>query len=280
MSRSNQTYKELSIPFFKETFNCIDEIMNAHNIPYYLIGANAIALELLKHGIKPSRGTRDIDFAIMISNMEEYEKINNDLIDKGFKKTNEPYRFYSDNYNLVIDVLPFGLIEEQLKEHFVERYVDLHFIGFKEVLEEAVKVHIEDKIANIPPLAGMIILKLLAWSDRPENRENDLADIIKIIDSYYALEYDEIVEFHYDTFPDDDTPIDQLLVAAEVLGRKAKLFINKSKRLSERIHQILESNLHNISESRLLRDWAHKLDSDIEYAYSILKAFQKGILKD
>lgn len=56
MSTSNQTYKELSIPFFKETFDCIDQVMQAHKVPYYLIGVSAIALELLKDSIKPSRG--------------------------------------------------------------------------------------------------------------------------------------------------------------------------------------------------------------------------------
>lgn len=86
MNTSNQTYKELSTPFFKETFDCIDEIMKEHQIPYYLIGANAIALELLKHGIKPSRGTRDIDFAIMISNTDEYEKISKDLESKALRE--------------------------------------------------------------------------------------------------------------------------------------------------------------------------------------------------
>ena len=53
MNTSNQTYKELSTPFFKETFDCIDEIMQEHQIPYYLIGANAIALELLNVMVPP-----------------------------------------------------------------------------------------------------------------------------------------------------------------------------------------------------------------------------------
>jgi hypothetical protein len=53
MSTSSQTYKELAIPYFKETFDCMDEIMQELKIPYYLIGASAIALELLKEGIKP-----------------------------------------------------------------------------------------------------------------------------------------------------------------------------------------------------------------------------------
>ena len=51
MSTSNQTYKELAIPYFKETFDCVDEVMRELNIPYYLIGVSAIALELLKEGI-------------------------------------------------------------------------------------------------------------------------------------------------------------------------------------------------------------------------------------
>ena len=75
MSTSNQTYKELAIPYFKETFDCIDEVMQEFKIPYYLIGVSAIALELLREGIKPSRGTKDIDFAIMLSSAKAYENI-------------------------------------------------------------------------------------------------------------------------------------------------------------------------------------------------------------
>ena len=53
----NQTYKELSIPYFKEVFNIIDEVLTQRGIPYYLVGASAIALELLQDGRKPSRGS-------------------------------------------------------------------------------------------------------------------------------------------------------------------------------------------------------------------------------
>jgi predicted nucleotidyltransferase len=86
MSTSSQTYKELAIPYFKESFDCIDEVLVELQIPYYLIGVNAIALELLKGGIKPSRGTKDIDFAVMISSIAAYEKISVALESRGFKK--------------------------------------------------------------------------------------------------------------------------------------------------------------------------------------------------
>ncbi len=275
MNTSNQTYKELAIPYFKETFDCIDEVMKEFQIQYYLIGASAIALELLKEGIKPSRGTKDIDFAVMISSMKEYEQISAALVNKGFNKVAAPWTFYSEKFKVVIDVLPFGEIEEKNTINFNERFIDLHVLGFREVMEEAVHVKIEDKIANIPPLPGMVILKLIAWSDRPEERENDLADILKIIQHYFNLNWDEIVEYHYDTFA--NTPFDQLLIAAEVLGRNSRLYLKKSEKISQRIIKVLEQNLKDASKSAIAKEWAVKLDSDIEYAFDLLKAFKRGI---
>lgn len=275
MSTLNQSYKELAIPFFKETFDIIDNIMTQHKIPYYLIGVSAIALELLKKGIKPSRGTKDIDFAIMISTIAEYENIAQKLIDNGFNKVKAPWTFYSDKYNVALDILPFGEIEEHDTVNFNNRQADLHVLGFKEVMEESTTALIDEKIVNIPPLPGMIILKLVAWSDRPEERENDLADILKIIQHYFDFAFDEIVEYHNDTFPEEG--FDTLIIASEVLGRKARIFIDKSKKLSLRIDQILTANLSDASESYIAKDWARKLGKNIDYAFSILESFRKGI---
>ena len=181
MNSSNQTYKALTIPYFKECFDCIDEVMLELQIPYYLIGASAIALELLKAGIQPGRGTLDIDFAVMISNNKAYENISAALASKGFNKVAAPWTFYSEKFKIAIDLLPFGVIEENNTDNFNERKIDLHWLGFSEVMEEAVQVGIEEKIANIPALEGMVILKLIAWSDRPEERDDDIPDILRII---------------------------------------------------------------------------------------------------
>jgi hypothetical protein len=166
-------------------------------------------------------------------------------------------------------------LEENHTVNFNERYTDLHVLGFREVMEEAVQVNIEEKIANIPPLPGMVILKLIAWSDRPEEREDDLPDILKIIEHYYNLAWDEIVENHNDTF--DKDPFDEKIIAAEVLGRKSRLYLEKSEAISARILHVLNSNLQDASKSAIARVWARKLDADIEYAFSLLNAFNKGI---
>ena len=276
MTTSNQSYKELAIPHFKEVFEIIDESMTKHNIPYYLIGVSAVALELLKSGNKPGRGTKDIDFAIMISTIEQYEQLGYTLVSKGFNRVKAPWTFYSNQYNIAIDILPFGEIEQQDTFQFNERYTDLHVLGFKEVLEETDEVIIGDIVANIPPLPGMIILKLIAWSDRPEERENDLADILKIIEHYFDHNYDEILELHYDIF--DAEEFDKVLIAAKVLGRKSRNVILKSKVLESRILSVLDASISSKHASRIAKDWAQKKDWDMEYALKVLQAFQQGIL--
>lgn len=275
---SNQSYKELGIPYFKEVFDCIDEVMKTLDVRYYLIGVNAIALELLKQNIKPARGTKDIDFAVMVSSMEEYSQIVSELEKRGFRKVSAPWTFYSENYNVAIDLLPFGEIEESDTIRFSDRHVDLHMLGFREILERAVEVQIEESIINIPPLPGMVLLKLIAWSDRPEDRENDLADILKILQHYFDHSMDEILEYHFDLL--ENEPFDRMIIAAEVLGRKCRQYLERSRSVEERVLNVLRKELEESSRSAIAMEWARILDKDIEYAFSLLSSFLKGIIED
>ncbi len=270
----NKTYKELAIPYFNEVFNIIDITLLKLNIPYYLVGVSAVALELLKAGIKPSRGTKDIDFAIMIGSLAEFEYVVVELEVAGFNKVKAPWTLYHPKYNIAIDLLPFGQIEENDTANFNERYTDLHVLGFKEVMQHAVPVAIEEKFAQIPPLHGMVILKLIAWNDRPEERDNDLKDILLIIKEYFDFNSDEIFEFYFDTFPDE---FDKIIVAARVLGRKAAEIIQKSEKVKNRVLQVLLNNTTNIEKSPIAERWARENDWTIEYAISILKHFKLGI---
>lgn len=278
MNISNQTYKQLSIPYFKEVFDCIDKVMIKVNVPYYLIGASAIALELLKKGIKPSRGTKDIDFAIMIASLQEFKTIVEELSNYGFNKVEAPWTLYNDKFNVVIDLLPFGEIEENFTINFNERYTDLHVLGFSEVLQNPETVQIEEKSVQIPSLPGMVILKLIAWSDRPEERDSDLYDILRIIEYYFDLNFDEIVEHHNDTFPNDDD-LDQLKIAARVLGRKASQFLKVSEAIKNRILNTLNDNVADAKNSAIAKQWASKKEWELEYAVQILEEFKLGLIE-
>jgi predicted nucleotidyltransferase len=278
MTDTSKSYKELGIPYFKEVFNLIDETMKEAGIPYYLLGATAIDLELLKDGIKPSRGTKDIDFAVMVSSISEYEAFTERMENKGFVKVSAPWTFRHPKFDVVIDILPFGEIEEHYTVNFNKRNKDLHVLGFKEVMSEPTQVQIEQTIVNIPTLQGFIILKLVAWSDRPEERENDLGDILKIISRYYMLMWDDILTNHYDLIPEEDEiETDQKKIAAQVLGRLSALILSKSEPLKKRIFSVLESNISANSQSAIAKDWAIKLEESTEYTLSLLQAFLDGI---
>lgn len=277
MSTLNQTYKELAIPYFKEVFDCIDEVLVKLNVPYYLIGASAVALELLKGGIKPSRGTKDIDFAVMVSSIKEFEAVVDELLKYGFNKVEAPWTLYHDKFNSVIDLLPFGEIEEKFTIQFNERYTDLHVLGFSEVLQETKTVQIEEKSLQIPSLPGMVILKLIAWSDRPEERDNDLYDILRIIEHYFDLNYDDILEHHHDTFT-EAAIFDQLKIAARVLGRDASKFLNVSDAIKERILTTIKDNVAAAEDSAIAKDWVKNKDWNLEYAVQILKEFETGLM--
>lgn len=272
---SNKTYKELGIQYFNDVFLVVDEVLSGLKIPYYLVGVSAIALELLKDNIKPARGTKDIDFAIMISSMKQYEDVVHQLVSKGFTKAKAPWTLYHDGFNVAIDLLPFGQIEENDTLNFTERQIDLHVLGFKESLEESVTISIEEKIAHIPPLHAMVVLKLIAWNDRPEERDNDLKDILLIVDKYYNYQYDEILSSHYDTFPEDE--FDIRIIGARVLGRKVATILNKSDHLKKLVTGILEKNSSNLHDTPIAVRWAREIDVTVEYAMNLIKVLLTGI---
>lgn len=277
MNSLKKTYKELTIPYFKEAFQIIDEVLTKHGVPYYLIGASAIALEMLKYGIKPARGTKDIDFALMISSVEEYNIILKSLIEHGFVKVAAPWTIRHPDYKIVIDLLPFGQIEGNISGHFKDKDIDLHILGFAEVLEDSTNIQIEEKIAKIPSLHGMVILKLISWSDRPEDRKNDLYDILLILDKYFDMFDDEIYEFHSDLFGEDTDNL--TLISARVLGRKAAQILLKSDKLKKRILNVLTENIENPSNSKIAEKWAIAHNESIEYAITLLKELKLGIIE-
>lgn len=254
----------------------MDAVLTKRGLPYYLIGANALAIKFLMEGKKPPRGTADIDFAMMISTQTEYDSIGHELLEKGFKKVDAPYRFYYSEENVVVDVLPFGTLEEKNTENFLERDAFLHAYGLQHVLADSEQTAIANRMVGIPPLPGMIILKLVAYSDHPEWRQKDLSDILTVVEHYYDIEEDEILEQHYDAFVDADE-FDNLKIAARVLGRKAGPWLKASAALKERVLRVVDENLEANKKSPIAEEWARKKDWEITYAQSLLRQLRTGL---
>lgn len=123
----------------------------------------------------------------------------------------------------------------------------------------------------------MVILKLVAWSDRPEERDNDPFDILFIIRKYFDIEYDDVFDNHYDAFPDGGNAFDQLQIAARVLGRKSAAILAQSEKLKERILNVLQQNTLNPADSPIAKQWATKHGWTLDYASQLLLELKAGI---
>ncbi|MFC4871398.1 hypothetical protein [Negadavirga shengliensis] len=120
---------------------------------------------------------------------------------------------------------------------------------------------------------------MVAWSDRSEKRENDLGDILLIIDEYYWLMSDFIIDEHGDLselLEDDGNP-SQRKVASRVLGRASAKYLNQSNPLKERIFIVLEENINAQYQSDIAKHWAAKLDQSVGYTLASLEAFLTDI---
>ena len=205
----SDTYKNLKNYAFTEhveAFKVLTEVFKSFSVQYYLIGAQARDVYFYQQGIKPNRGTRDIDFAVMMQNMTQYNELKEALNKKGFENTKDPFRLNWSLGETVIDLLPFGQIEEDYTVNFDERDIELSVLGYSELNKELQNFYLdEDQSISIPvtPLHGIFLLKLLSWDDTKPNRDKDLKDLSQILNNYWAFIEDEAYKNHLDLFDDN-----------------------------------------------------------------------------
>lgn len=262
------------MPHFGRVFAALDDVMRQHNVPCYLIAAAAKDLQALRSGIKPVRYTNDIDFAIMVPDHAAYQTIMQDLLGRGFHATRQPYRVVHTATDTVVDLLPYGGIEEQGTVHFHERETQLVMLGFAEVMQQADPIAMADgRTLHVPPLPGMCLLKLLAYGDRPD-RTKDLSDILSIIDQYFDVALDHLATDHADLL--DEEPFDRNRCAARAIGRQIGTTIRSNGPAVAYVRGTLERHLLDPDTSRIALAWAQESKASSTDTYTWLKALHQG----
>lgn len=270
------SFKELT-PWFKEVFYLVDDSCKEFDIPLYLIGAQARNFHLAEKGMKPSRGTMDVDFAIMLPDLDIYEELLHLLLKKGFRKVTEPYRIIHVASNTVVDLLPFGEVEEAGTVKFTNRKTEISVVGLKEVLNKPDKMKLdEETTVQVTPMEGIIVLKLISFDEKPE-RTKDLDDIHDILIHYFEL-YDERF---YNILPDIMDEFGEthytLEAGAWLAGYDIGKLLAKHSSLKKYISTILENEV-NLEAGKISRYYFNKAYfEDIETIKGIFKLMLKGI---
>jgi predicted nucleotidyltransferase len=274
----------LKIPFskireegqFKEIFMALERGFIKFGIDFYLVGATARDVWMKGiHNLPPKRATSDIDFGIMIKDSFVFDDLKGYLIEEeGFipSKGKEFVLIWKDKSQ--VDLIPFGDLES---EGFVTvkgtGFTSMNVEGFKEVYEKASEEIITaDQRFKVCTLPGIVILKLIAWDDRPEVRRDDIDDIAEIIKNYFHLNDEVIFEQHSDLFT-DDIELDE--IASQFLGREIGKIVSGNPKLIERIRGVLENGLDD--DNDLAELFASESYETIEYSKSLISHIKKGI---
>lgn len=278
MSNTYRNIKRFAFDEHREAFTILSKTFKEFSLHYFLIGAQALKVHFIMQGLKPSRGTRDIDFAIMVDSRERYNSIMDALKSRCFKETKDPYRLNFKNGTTVIDLLPFGQIEQDYTVNFDERKIEFSVLGLRELNDELKDYYIlEDQSISLPiaPLHGIFILKLLSWNDNKYDRIKDLADLAEIIESYWEFVDEEAFSKHHDLF--DDKYFQESKAGARILGRHLKKTLNKSMILKTTVIGIIEDQLNPGVPSRFIRKFASSNLETTDYIRILLTEILTGI---
>ncbi|MEX2347731.1 MAG: hypothetical protein WD511_00810 [Balneolaceae bacterium] len=208
------------------------------DVDFYLLGAIARDAWYAKEQIE-SPSTRDVDFAVYVSAEEKYEEVLEELItNHGFSEIKDvPFRLQTP-FTFTIDIIPFGEIsidEAVLPDDSWDRPIFVN--GFEEIFRKAtIQVKDDDLEFKVATLPAILLLKLIAYDDRPEKRTQDPQDIAQIIENYFEVEKEMIWEEHHDLF-DEESELDE--IGARVIGREVSEILVENKTLKDRVLNIL-----------------------------------------
>ena len=211
-------------------------------INFFIVGALARNIWYVSHDA-PAKGTQDVDFGIFVANTNQYQQLR-DCLQKKHNYTpglENAFCLISPT-GLQVDLLPFGAIASD-EYILVDGHgrIKLELDGFEEVFQYGlVEAEISGNMFKASSIPGVVLLKLIAYDDRPEHRIKDLKDINAICQYYPQVETNFIWSEYFELYTDDR---DQTTVAMLVLGLELKKLIATNARLYNRVKTILENAL-------------------------------------
>ncbi|MCF6352224.1 MAG: hypothetical protein L3J06_04355 [Cyclobacteriaceae bacterium] len=267
---------------FKAVFNHLEKALKEEGIDFYVLGALARDM-LFSMGSIATRTTADVDIAVYINtpNKNSYDLLRINLINNHqfTAPKNNSFAIISPS-GVIIDLLPFGEIEIEDGVSITGQGLStIKVNGFKEVNAKGLQQVVSHEIGifKLAKLSSIIMLKLIAFNDRPEVRTNDPEDVASIIAHYFDLNATNIYENHNDLFKEEEVALE--LIAAYVIGREIKKVLNENQVLQKRVIGILENHILKEDKSTfilgMIGDHCTQVDDATQWLSSILKGIKE-----
>jgi predicted nucleotidyltransferase len=172
-----------------EVLREVNQVATTLGIRFFIVGAMARDLVLeYCHGVRPARGTRDLDIGVEVTEWEEFQHLSDGLLATGiFTATREPQAFRASVFR--VDLVPFGGISkgEGKISWPPEHEVFMSTMGFEEAYDSAITLRLSDHPVldvKVPTIPGLALMKISSWHDRYPERPKDAEDLLFLMDHY------------------------------------------------------------------------------------------------
>jgi predicted nucleotidyltransferase len=169
-----------------EALRIFARVLTLERRKFVLIGATVpqIVLDLRNASGPGSRETRDVDAIAEVNSWEDFTRLRECLLNEGFRPGRVVHEL-SFHEEVRIDLLPFGpgLIQND-KIVWPDGYM-INAFGLREALEcsrdQKVAPDLTLPVVTIP---GLVLTKIIAYMDRPEERARDMVDMLYCFERY------------------------------------------------------------------------------------------------
>jgi predicted nucleotidyltransferase len=264
---------------FEDLFRELIRATSAQDISFFVVGAFARDIIMMAHGIAIKRATEDIDFGIQVTSWEQFQQLKASLINTQlFKPDKKQQQRIKYRDLLEVDIVPFGTIEKDGAITWPNEETVMITLGFDEAYKDTITVRLaRDVEIQISSLAGLALMKLIAWNDRRHRYRKDAEDLGFIMSSYLdAGNVDRVLGEGAEQEDLLTAEFDYYQAGAQLLGRDV------GQLLTDRSHgpmmKILDEQTGERAQYPLVEAMLSSFHGEFQKGLSMLESLRQGIL--
>lgn len=252
----SNTSLDLSNNFPAEQVSIIRQVVRAaesQGLRLFIVGAQARDLLLQYiYDLPVHRATNDIDFGIIVESWDRFTKLRDSLIAiNKFQPHRSMRHRLTHESGLFIDLIPFGGLEEVSGQISwpPDFSIVMSTVGFREAFDNSIEVRIAgDFMVKVASLAGLALMKIVAWDERHFERDAD--DLALIMRHYLdAGNHDRIYSEKGDCVDLLTEGFDYDRASARILGRDVGRLLTGTSRTI--VTRVLSDNADRLSVDAL-----------------------------
>jgi len=162
-------------------------VLSEDNRDFVLIGAAVplVLVELQQAGEFSGRETRDVDAVTSVGSWEDFDRLRRRLFETGFRQGSTPHELLFGE-DVIVDLIPYGpAIVRDNRLEWRETGRVMSTLGIEEAFASAVRVEVAPGFSlPVVPVPALVLLKIIAYQDRPGERARDLGDMVYCFEHY------------------------------------------------------------------------------------------------